>query len=213
MSVFEKVLAALGFVSAAALTAYRAAKITAANTVTMIAAAGAAIDGIVRDSVTTAGEAALLHIDGVVLVELGGTVADLDEAMVDADGKFIKAAAGSVKVGKFLEAGVSGDRVRMYLYRKAQNRLKARGANLASVAGPMVPPAGADYFHVTGALEFTTITNWTGLQDGEEITIIPDGAFTWTAAGNIAVAGTAVVSRRLTFMWDATTSKWYPSYV
>ena len=48
---------------------------------------------------------------------------------------------------------------------------------------------------------------------GGTITLIPTGAFTWTAAGNIAVLGTAVVNRALTMTYDATTTKWYPSYV
>jgi hypothetical protein len=48
---------------------------------------------------------------------------------------------------------------------------------------------------------------------GGTITLIPTGAFTWTTAGNIAVAGTAVVSRALTLTFDVTTTKWYPSYV
>ena len=48
---------------------------------------------------------------------------------------------------------------------------------------------------------------------GGTITLIPTAAFTWTAAGNIAVLGTAVVSRALTMTYDVTTTKWYPSYV
>ncbi len=48
---------------------------------------------------------------------------------------------------------------------------------------------------------------------GGTITLIPTGAFTWTAAGNIAVLGTAVVNRALTMTYDVTTTKWYPSYV
>lgn len=48
---------------------------------------------------------------------------------------------------------------------------------------------------------------------GGTITLIPTGAFTWTAAGNIAILGTAVVSRALTMTYDVTTTKWYPSYV
>jgi hypothetical protein len=43
--------------------------------------------------------------------------------------------------------------------------------------------------------------------------LIPTGAFTWTTAGNIAVAGTAVVNRMITMAYDSGTSKWYPSYV
>jgi hypothetical protein len=48
---------------------------------------------------------------------------------------------------------------------------------------------------------------------GGSITLIPTAAFTWTTAGNIAVAGTAVVSRALTMTYDSGTAKWYPSYV
>jgi len=48
---------------------------------------------------------------------------------------------------------------------------------------------------------------------GGRITLIPTGAFTWTAAGNIAVLGTAVVSKALDMTYDVTTAKWYPSYV
>lgn len=45
------------------------------------------------------------------------------------------------------------------------------------------------------------------------ITILPGGAFTWTAAGNIAVLGTAVLNRALHFTYDPIRAKWYPSYV
>ena len=45
------------------------------------------------------------------------------------------------------------------------------------------------------------------------IIVIPDGPFTWTNGGNIAVAGTAVTGRELRFTYDKTTAKWYPSYV
>ena len=48
---------------------------------------------------------------------------------------------------------------------------------------------------------------------GGSITLIPTGIFTWTTAGNIALAGTAVVGKALTMTYDATTVKWYPSYV
>jgi hypothetical protein len=48
---------------------------------------------------------------------------------------------------------------------------------------------------------------------GGSITLIPTGAFTWTTAGNIALAGTAVVSKALIMTYDYGTGKWYPSYV
>lgn len=45
------------------------------------------------------------------------------------------------------------------------------------------------------------------------ITILPGGAFTWTNATNIAVAGTAVANRAVDFIYDPIRAKWYPSYV
>jgi hypothetical protein len=83
-----------------------------------------------------------------------------------------------------------------------------RGANVASAT--TITPTG-EIFHVTGTTAIVTINApYTGFNG--TITIIPDGIFTWTAAGNIALAGTAVVSKALTMTYDSTTVKWYPSY-
>lgn len=67
---------------------------------------------------------------------------------------------------------------------------------------------------VSGTTAVVTITAPAPISaGGGTITLIPTGAFTWTAAGNIAVLGTAVVNRALTMTYDVTTTKWYPSYV
>ena len=67
---------------------------------------------------------------------------------------------------------------------------------------------------ISGTAAIVTITAPAPISTrGGTITFIPTGAFTWTTAGNIAVAGTAVISRALTLTFDATTTKWYPSYV
>lgn len=67
---------------------------------------------------------------------------------------------------------------------------------------------------VSGTTAVVTITAPTPIASGGgRITIIPTGAFTWTNAGNIAISGTAVVSRALDMVYDVTTTKWYPSYV
>lgn len=93
--------------------------------------------------------------------------------------------------------------------------LTAVTAAVASAAGAIIP--SGPLFHVTGALAVTGFTVPVGcnatVRGGCSFTIIPDGAFTWTTAGNIAVAGTAVVNRAITFVWDATNSKFVPSYV
>lgn len=86
---------------------------------------------------------------------------------------------------------------------------------VASVAGATLP--SGPLFHVTGT---NVITSWTvpvgcnaTAAGGCSFTVIPDAVFTWTAAGNIALAGSAVVNKALTFTWDATNSKWVPSYI
>ena len=67
---------------------------------------------------------------------------------------------------------------------------------------------------ISGTAAVVTITASTSFSTaGGTITLIPTGAFTWTTAGNIAVAGTAVVNRALTMTYDSGTTKWYPSYV
>jgi hypothetical protein len=67
---------------------------------------------------------------------------------------------------------------------------------------------------ISGTAAVVTITAPAPISaGGGTITLIPTGAFTWTAAGNIAVLGTAVVNRALTMTYDVTTTKWYPSYV
>ena len=83
-------------------------------------------------------------------------------------------------------------------------------AAVASAAGVVLPTG--PLFHITGALAITGFTLPVGFTGGS-FTVIPDGVFTWTAAGNIALAGTAVVSKALTFTWDANAAKWYPSYI
>ena len=66
---------------------------------------------------------------------------------------------------------------------------------------------------ISGTAAIVTITAPTPISaGGGTITFIPTGAFTTTNAGNIAIASTAVVGRAITFTYDVTTVKWYPSY-
>lgn len=88
-------------------------------------------------------------------------------------------------------------------------------ASVASVAGATLP--SGPLFHVTGT---NAITSWTvpvgcnaTAVGGCSFTIIPDAICTWTNAGNIALGGSCVVNKALTFTWDAKNSKWIPSYI
>jgi hypothetical protein len=93
------------------------------------------------------------------------------------------------------------------------------GLSAVSGAAPTVASAATiapttPIVFISGTAAVVTITAPTPISNGGgTITLIPTGAFTWTAAGNIAVLGTAVVSRALTMTYDVTTTKWYPSYV
>ena len=78
----------------------------------------------------------------------------------------------------------------------------------ATTIAPTTPIA-----FVSGTTAVVTITAPSPISaGGGSIILIPTGVFTWTTAGNIALAGTAVVSKALTMTYDATTTKWYPSY-
>lgn len=81
---------------------------------------------------------------------------------------------------------------------------------VASAAGVIVP--SGPLFHVTGMNAITGFTIPVGYNGGP-FCIIPDGTFTTTAAGNIALASTAVVSKQLCYSYDANAVKpFFPSY-
>ena len=97
--------------------------------------------------------------------------------------------------------------------------LSLSGFSAVSAAAPTIASATTiapttPIVFVSGTTAVVNITAAAPISTGGgTITLIPTGAFTWTAAGNIAVLGTAVVNRALTMTYDATTTKWYPSYV
>jgi hypothetical protein len=90
--------------------------------------------------------------------------------------------------------------------------------NAVSAAAPTVASATTiapttPIAFVSGTTAVVTITAPSPISaGGGSIILIPTGVFTWTTAGNIALAGTAVVSKALTMTYDVTTTKWYPSY-
>lgn len=93
------------------------------------------------------------------------------------------------------------------------------GFSAVSSAAPTIASAATiapvtPIVFISGTSAVATITAAAPISiGGGTITLLPTGVFTWTTAGNIAVAGTAVVSRALNMTYDVTTTKWYPSYV
>lgn len=79
------------------------------------------------------------------------------------------------------------------------------GTAVASAASIALP---SRITHVTGADTIATIATPTS---SDPITLIPDGAWTFTTAGNIAVALKATVGVPITLVYDDVTAKWYPS--
>ena len=66
---------------------------------------------------------------------------------------------------------------------------------------------------VSGTTTIDTITAPAPISaGGGSITLIPTGIFATSILGNIALATTAVVGKALILTYDATTTKWYPSY-
>jgi hypothetical protein len=91
--------------------------------------------------------------------------------------------------------------------------IKATSAAAPTIASATtIAPTKAITF-ISGVAPVVTITAPSPISlGGGTITLIPTGIFTTTIAGNIALASTAVVGRALTMTYDATTTKWYPSY-
>lgn len=81
------------------------------------------------------------------------------------------------------------------------------------VAAATTITASGPVFHITGTTATATISLPSGFVEGS-ITVIADGAWTWTTAGNIANTGAATsAGTTVTFTYDANTSKWYPSRI
>lgn len=86
------------------------------------------------------------------------------------------------------------------------------GTNTIASASGITPVKSINFISGTAAIDtIATQAPITGANG--TIILIPTGAFTWTTAGNIAIAGTAVVGRALHMTFANGTSKWYPSYV
>lgn len=104
-----------------------------------------------------------------------------------------------------------------YWFPEEVNRTAEQGNMLNSICGPTIASAATivvthQMHHVTGTAAIVTITPpFPGFQGW--ITLIADGIWTWTAAGNIFVLGTVTAGngRAMRFFFDG--NKWYPQAV
>lgn len=97
---------------------------------------------------------------------------------------------------------------------RGKNRVETNPTGAPTVASAnTISLADVPVTFISGTALIKTINRPPDMSAGGWVTLIPTGAWTWDATGNIAVGGTAVVSRALDLFYDATTGKWYPSYV
>jgi hypothetical protein len=135
------------------------------------------------------------------------TSANLDAAVTDDTGTGVLVFSNTPT----LTTPVIGAATGTSLVLSSFNAVSAAAPTVASATtiAPTTPIA-----FVSGTTAVVTITAPSPISaGGGSIILIPTGVFTWTTAGNIALAGTAVVSKALTMTYDATTTKWYPSYI
>lgn len=91
--------------------------------------------------------------------------------------------------------------------------LKATSSAAPTIASATTIAPTTQIAFISGTTAIATITAPSPISlGGGQITLIPTGIFTTTTAGNIALASTAVVGKALIMTYDATTTKWYPSY-
>jgi hypothetical protein len=156
----------------------------------------------------------------VLPIVQGGTTKQVTNALLFTNATMVAPALGTVASGN-ISACTSTNMVLTTpnIGAATGTSVKLSGFSAVSAAAPTIASATTiapttPIAFVSGTTAVVTITAAAPISTGGgTITLIPTGAFTWTTAGNIAVAGTAVVSRALTMTYDATTTKWYPSYV
>ena len=120
-------------------------------------------------------------------------------------GTAINYLAGSLGIGTASIGSVASS-----LVVKGITSVSASAPTIASAT--TIAPVNSIVF-ISGVTPIVTITPPSPISlGGGQITLIPTGIFTTTTAGNIALASTAIVSKALIMTYDATTTKWYPSY-
>jgi hypothetical protein len=176
---------------------------------------------IVQSGTTKQVTNALLFTNATLVAPALGTVASGNISACTSTGMVLTApvlgtvASGNISActsnGMVLTAPVIGAATGTSLALSGFSAVSAAAPTIASAT--TIAPTTPIVF-ISGTTAVVNITAAAPISaGGGTITLIPTGIFTWTTAGNIALAGTAVVGKALTMTYDATTTKWYPSYV
>jgi len=159
-------------------------------------------------------------VGDVLPIVQGGTTKQVTNALLFTSPTLVTPALGTVASGN-ISACTSTSMVMVTPVIGAATGTSISLSSFSAVSAAAPTIASATTIAPTTPIAFvsgtTAVVNITAAAPistgGGAITLIPTGIFTWTTTGNIALAGTAVVSKALTMTYDATTTKWYPSYV
>lgn len=157
------------------------------------------------------GDGAVFFVDGAVLTSLSGNSGQL---LFETDGT--NPIVG-VANGDFAPSSNNGASLgtKFNNFDKCLARVYGIGVAvtpLTIVGTTITPTLGVSHLGA-GTFDTITVPTWVNGTEGASFTLWPDAAFTWTTGGNIAVAGTAVINRLLTFIYDHSLGLWAPSYV
>lgn len=107
---------------------------------------------------------------------------------------------------------------KLFTSNEAWGKLGALGSRDNAIEDPNVMASAATIAptyritRVSGVVAIANITvPYTGFQG--TITLIPTGLWTWTAAGNIGLAGNAAVGKAVNFTYSQGAGKWYPDII
>lgn len=162
---------------------------------------GATID-IPIDCVRAAGGVCLLSRQQRVTQNSNGTDTIVERRFTDTS-----------PTGSFLRLQGAGGSADLYKVDAGTTITAAQAGSSIASASTIAPVS--PFVHVTGTTAINTITvpsPCTTTSTMCQITLIPDGLWTTTTSGNIAIASVAVVSKALIMTYDPATSKWYPDY-
>ena len=153
------------------------------------------------------------NLTGTASININGTVG----ATTPATGNFTTLTENSVATVIQTDIGTGANEIPLnqYLGKLAYEDTVGLLATLnpaPTIASAATIQPLAPITFISGTTTINTITAPAEFVGGGQITLIPTGLWSTGTSGNIAIATTGVVSKALILSYDATTTKWYPSY-
>jgi hypothetical protein len=153
------------------------------------------------------------NLTGTASININGTVG----ATTPATGNFTTLTENSVATVIQTDIGTGANEIPLnqYLGKLAYEDTVGLFATLnpaPTIASAATIQPLAPITFISGTTTINTITVPSEFVGGGQITLIPTGLWSTGTSGNIAIATTGVVSKALILSYDATTTKWYPSY-